>query len=599
MKYLELAETYEELEKNPSRLKKVEILSKFLNKLKNSKIPEAIYLIQGKAFPDYSEKEFGIFEKLTIKALSKSSGISDKEIISKWKRLGDLGLVAEEVIKNKKQNTLFSHNLTIKKVLENLRKLPELIGKGTVEQKLSLISELLTSSQSIEAKYIIRTLIGDLRIGVASGTIRDSIIESCFEPKSIKEKKELIEIVQKAYDKVNDLSIIFEKSIEGIKELEKIHLVPGHPIKLMLAQKADSIEDGFERCGKPCAFEYKYDGFRVIINKDESGKIKIFTRRLDEVTKQFPEIAEYVKENINAKSFILDSEAIGFDPKTKKYKPFEAISQRIKRKHNIDKLVKEIPVEINAFDIIYLNGKELIEEPFEKRTKLLRDLIKPEKYKFRYSHQLITDNKEEALEFYKSALKDNQEGVMIKNLNSPYQPGLRVGHMLKFKPSENELDLVITGAEYGKGKRVGNFSSFILSCKDENNGLLEIGKASTGLKEKSELGLSYEQLTKLLKPLIKKEEGRIVEVKPEIIVTIIYQNIQRSPTYNSGFALRFPRITNLRIDKSINDIATLKEINNDYVRNVENLTIYGEVVSEHPKKFPFKRKIADQTSTFK
>lgn len=563
MKYLELAEIYQELEKNPSRLNKVKILAEFLKKLIHNNTPETIYLLQGKAFPDYSEKEFGISEKSVIKVLSKSSGISDKEIISKWKKLGDLGLVGEEVIKNKKQNTLFSHELTTRKVLENLRKLPELTGKGTVEQKLSLISELLTSSNPIEAKYIIRTLIGDLRIGVAAGTIRDSIVESFFKPKSIQEKKELMNIVQNAYDKVNDLAIIFEKSSKGVKELNDTNLTVGHPIKLMLAQKAENIKDGFERCGKPCAFEYKYDGFRMLINKDEYGNIKIFTRKLDEVTNQFPEVVEYIKNNIKAKSFILDSEAIGFDPKTKKYKPFEAISQRIRRKYNIDKLIKELPIEIHAFDILYLNGKELINEAFEKRTELLRKLIKQEKYKFRCAHQLITDDEKKANEFYKSALKDNQEGVMIKNLKSPYKPGLRVGHMLKFKPSENELDLIITGAEYGKGKRVGNFSSFILSCKDDDDNLLEIGKAS-GLKEKAELGLSYEELTKLLKPLIKKEIGRLVYVKPEIVVTIVYQNIQKSPNYNSGFALRFPRITHLRIDKSIKDIATIKEIDHDY-----------------------------------
>ena len=566
MQYSEICEIYEALEKNHSRLKKIEILAEFLKKLRHSNISEAIYLLQGKVFPDYSQKEFGISEKSVIKVLSKSSGISDKEIISEWRKLGDLGQVSEKIMKNKKQDTLFSQVLTVKKVLENLKKLPELIGKGAVEKKLNLISELLTSAKSNEAKYIMRTLLGDLRIGVAEGTLRDAIVESCFKPKSMDEKKELMNIVQNAYDKVNDLVIIFEKSSKGINELNKIHLTVGHPIKLMLAQKAESIEDGFQRCGRPCAFEYKYDGFRMLINKDESGTIKIFTRKLDEVTNQFPEVIEYIKKNIKAKSFILDSEAIGFDPKTKKYKPFEAISQRIRRKYNIDKLIKDLPIEVNAFDLIYLNGKELITEPFEKRTKLLRKLIKQQKYKFRCAHQLITDDQKKADEFYKSALKDNQEGVMIKNLKSLYKPGLRVGHMLKLKPSENELDLVITGAEYGKGRRVGNFSSFILSCKDEDDNLLEIGKASTGLKEKTELGLSYEELTKLLSPLIKKEIGMVVYVKPEIVVTIVYQNIQRSPNYSSGFALRFPRITHLRIDKNIRDIATIKEIAKDYKR---------------------------------
>ena len=567
MKYKLLAETYHELENISSRLKKVEILADFLNKLKKSKVPEAIYLLQGKAFPDYSEKEFGISEKLALKALSKASGVSDTDLTHKWKKLGDIGLVAEEVMKNKKQNTLFSQELTTKKVLGNLQKLPELIGNGTQSQKLALVSELLTSAHSLEAKYIVRTLIGDLRIGVAAGTLRDSIVEQAFKPKSIEEKKKLAEIVQSAYDKATDIAVVFEKAQLGIKELRKIKLTPGHPIKLMLAQKAESVEDGFEKCGKPCAFEYKYDGFRMLMNKTEKGEIRIFTRRLDEVTKQFPEVVEYLRKHIKAKSFMLDGEAIGFDPKTKKYTPFEAVSQRIRRKHNIEEIIKKLPIEINAFDIIYLDGKSLIDEPFEKRTKILRKIIRPQKHKFRYSHQLITDDAKKAKAFYKEALKDNQEGVMIKNLEANYQPGLRVGHMLKLKPAENELDLVITSAEYGKGKHVGNFSSFTLSCKDDDGNLVEIGKASTGLKEKEELGLSYTELTNLLKPLVTREEGRIVTVKPKIVVSIIYQNIQRSPNYKSGFALRFPRIIRLRDDRSTVDIATTKEIAADYNRH--------------------------------
>ena len=564
MQYSQLCETYEDLEQNPSRLKKTEILSKFLKELKES---ETMYLLQGKAYPDYSEKEFGISEKLCIKALERASGISNKEIVQKWKELGDLGKVAENIISSKKQNTLFSHQLTIKKVLENLQKLPELQGKGTIDKKLALISELLTSASGIEAKYIIRTLLNQLRIGVASGTIRDAIVESCFGKLEITEKKQAAEIVQNAYDKATDFAEVFEKACRGFSSLKSVKLIPGKPIKAMLALKAESIEDGFKKAGKPAIFEYKYDGFRMMINKDDKGEIKIFTRRLDDVTKQFPEIVDYIKEHVKAKTFIIDSEAIGFDPKTKKYKPFEAVSQRIKRKHQIERLIKELPVEINAFDILYLDGKALIDEPFEKRTKLLRKLIKPYKYKIRCAYQLITSDAKKAEKFYKEALKDNQEGLMIKNPNSKYQPGARVGHMLKLKPAENELDLVITGAEYGKGKRAGAFATFTLSCLDEKtNQFKEIGKSS-GLKEKKELGLSFAELTKKLKPLITKEQGRTVNIKPKIVVAILYQNIQRSPTYNSSFALRFPRITKLRPDRSPKDVATLNEIEYDYKRH--------------------------------
>ena len=343
----------------------------------------------------------------------------------------------------------------------------------------------------------------------------------------------------------------------------------------MLALKAENIADGFERVkneqGK-VALEFKYDGFRMLINKDENNKIKIFTRRLDEVTTQFPEVVDYVKKNIKAKTFIIDSEAVGYDKKTKKYTSFQHISQRIKRKYDIDKLASELPVEINAFDILYLNGKSLIDTPFEERTKILRELIKIEKFKFTAAEQLITDNQKRAQEFYEKALKAGEEGIMFKNLNSPYKPGARVGHMLKLKPSEKELDVVITGAEYGEGKRAGWLSSFDIACYDEDSEkFLEIGKVSTGIKEKPSEesgGVSYEELTKLLKPLIIKEEGKHVKIKPKIVITIIFQEIQKSPTYESGFALRFPRFTRLRDkeDKPLKEISTLKDVKTDYDR---------------------------------
>jgi DNA ligase 1 len=575
MLYSDLVKIYEELEKNPSRLKKTQILSDFLKKIKHEKNKDIIYLLQGKAFPDYSEKEFGISEQLVIKALSKASGINSKDIVNKWRKIGDLGKVAEEVITKKKQNTLFSNKLTTQKVLDNLKKLPELTGKGAVERKMSLISELLTSTTGLEAKYIIRTLLSDLRIGVASGTIRDSIVWSCFgepyEDESNKEElKQITESVQQSYDKANDLALVFEKACTSLKSLHETELVPGKPIKVMLAPKAESLADGFERCKDEkgnIAVEYKYDGFRMLINKDDKGNIKIFTRRLDNVTKQFPDVVKYIKENIDAKTFILDSEAVGYDPKTKKYKPFQDISQRIRRKYDIERLEKELPVEVNVFDVLYYNGKSYIDEPFEKRSELVRKIIHQKKYHLQPAHQLITNSEKEAKKFFEQALKDNQEGIMIKNLKSPYKPGARVGHMLKYKPQDNEFDLVITKAEYGTGKRAGTLSSFTLSCRDEKtDNLLEIGKASTGLKEKEELGLSFTELTNLIKPIIILETGREVKIKPKIIVTVIYQNIQVSQSYESGFALRFPRITRLRHDKNIKDIATIDEIKRDFKR---------------------------------
>ncbi|PIN77460.1 DNA ligase [Candidatus Woesearchaeota archaeon CG10_big_fil_rev_8_21_14_0_10_34_12] len=558
MLYLELAQLYEKLEGTSKRLEKTEILQEFLKKLKHEKNKEVVYLLQGRVFPDYDERVIGISTQLAIKALSKATGVSSSEIVKKWKTGGDLGLVAEEIMKKKKQSALFLKKLMIGNVFGNLKKLPELVGKGAVDKKLGLISELFTSASPLETRYIMRTIIGDLRIGVGSGTLRDAIVWACFG----KEDKEAYSFVQGAYDRSTDFALIFESACKGKKSLEHIELVPGQPVKVMLAQKVSSIAEGFETVGKPAAFEFKYDGFRLLITKNKND-IKLFTRRLENVTKQFPDVVKYVKENIRGENFIVDSEAAGFDPKTKKYRPFQEISQRIRRKYDIEKLERELPVEINVFDLIYYNGKNLIKEEFEKRRKLLEKIIKVEKWKIRLAKQIITSDEKEAERFYKMAVAEGEEGIMIKNLKAPYKPGARVGYMVKMKPTANEFDLVIVKAGYGTGKRGGWLSSYTVAC-EKNGKLAEIGKVSTGLKEKTELGVSFEQLSKLLKPLIIGERGREVSVKPKIIVTVTYQNIQRSPTYESGFALRFPRFTALRPDKT--EIASLGDIETEYKR---------------------------------
>ncbi len=557
MLYSKLAELYENLGNTTKRLEKIEILSKFLEYL-SEKDKDILYLLNGEIYPTYDERKIGISNQLVIKAISKASGNSPDKVVQEWKKIGDLGKVAEKLINTKKQSTLFlKSHLTTDKVIENLRKLPELEGEGTIEKKLILITELLVSASPIEALYIVRTLLGDLRIGIQESTIRESLAKAFFNS-----DKESSKIIQEAIDHSNDLAKVFLISKKGkISEFDKISLEVGKPIKAMLAQKVKNIEEGFKAVGKPCAIEYKYDGFRLIIHKKDS-KIKLFTRKLENVTKQFPEAVEYIQKYVRGESFILDSEAIGYNKKTKEYTPFQAISQRIRRKYNIEKIREELPIEINVFDILYYNGKSLIKEPFEKRTQLIRKIIKETPYKIVSSKQIITDNLNKAEEFYKKALKDNQEGIMMKNLSTAYQPGNRVGHMLKVKPSEKDLDLVITGAEYGTGKRSGWLSSFILSCMGkEEQEFLEIGRVGTGIKEKDEQeGVSFNELNDLLKPLIIKEQGKDVKIKPKIVVAVTYQEIQESPNYSSGWALRFPRITSLRPDKHLSEIASLQEI---------------------------------------
>ena len=568
MIYLKLAELYEELSSTTKRLEKIDILSKFLKHLSESD-RDVMYLLLGDIYPEYDERKIGISSQLAIKAISKATGIDSKKVVREWKEIGDLGKVAEVLIAKRKQVTLHRHILTTEKVLENLRKLPELEGKGTVSKKLSLITELLTSANPIEALYLVRTLIGDLRIGVKESTIRESLAAAFFKRDSKTEKN-----IQSAIDKSNDLAIVFDIAKKGILEdFKKVHLQVGKPIKVMLAQKVKSLKGGFEKVGKPCAIEYKYDGFRMLIHKN-GKEIILFTRSLENVTTQFPEVIDYIKKYAKGDSFILDSEAVGFDRKTKEYKPFQSISQRIRRKYHIDKLQKELPIEINVFDLLYYNGKSLLDEPFEKRTALIKKIIRNHPYKIIQAKQMITGNEKRAKEFYKKSLKDNQEGVMMKNLKREYQPGSRVGHMLKIKPEERDLDLVITGGIYGTGKRSGWLSSFILSCRDKKGEFFEIGKMGTGIKEKAEMGISFKELTDKLKPYITKEKGKSVKIKPKIVIAVTYQEIQKSPNYNSGFALRFPRFTALRPDKPLSEITTLEEIKKDFEHQKRNWT-YG------------------------
>ncbi len=565
MRYKKLAELYEKASGTTKRLEKIKILADFLKDLKESD-KEVLYLLLGDIYPEFDERKIGISNQLTIKAISKATGTEKEKVVHEWKTIGDLGKVAEKLTQHKKQSTLHSHILTTEKVLENLRKLPELEGKGTVNKKISLITELLTSATPIEALYLVRTLIGDLRIGIKESTVREAMASAFF-----KGNKKAAKEIQDAIDKANDLAEVFiSVKKRRLKDLEKISMEIGKPVKVMLAQKAKTIKEGFEKVGKPCAIEYKYDGFRLLIHKKDD-KVILFTRRLENVTKQFPEVIDYIKKYVKGKSFILDSEAVGFDRKTKEYKPFQSVSQRIKRKYDIDKLVEKLPVEINVFDILYYNGKSLLNEPFRKRTELIKKIIKNHPYKIIHAKQIITGDEKRAKAFYKKALIDNQEGVMMKKLDAFYQPGSRVGHMLKIKPEERDFDLVIVGAEYGKGKRAGWLSSFVLACKGKKKGeYLEIGKVGTGIKEKKELGISFDELTKKLTPLIIKEKGKNVKIKPKIVVAVTYQEIQKSPNYSSGFALRFPRFTALRPDKGPGDITTIKEVEKDFKKQKRN-----------------------------
>ncbi|MBW3015455.1 ATP-dependent DNA ligase [Candidatus Woesearchaeota archaeon] len=581
MKFLNLAELFNKLESTSKRLEKTHYISEFIKTVEDSDLDMVMLLLQARIFPDWDDTKVGVAARMLLKAINIATGIDFKDVEEEWKSTGDLGLAAENLIARKKQATLFSQDLSISKVFSNLTKLAKLEGSGTVDKKVKLISELLTSAKPLEARYIVRTLIEELRIGAGEGSLRDSIVWAylmpyiVYDPESNtlalddeqrKQYNDYTSIAQEALDITNDFAIVAKTARhDRLDGLKRVNLEPGHPIKVMLCNKAKDIEDSFKKCGDKVAIENKLDGFRMQIHKF-NGAVKIFTRRLEDVTKQFPEVVDYVNQFITGESFIIDSEAIGFDPLTNRYLPFQNISQRIRRKYDVHELAKKLPVELNIFDILYYGDVNMLKMPLLERRAFIEKVVKQEQWKIKLVKNIVTDDKQAALDFYKESLADGFEGVIVKNIDAPYRPGKRVEGWVKIKPVMQELDLVIVGADFGHGKRSDWFSSFTLACRDEDTGeFMEIGKLGTGFKEKEDTeGLTFSQLTEMLKPLIIAESSTSVRLKPEIVIEVHYEEIQKSPTYGSGFALRFPRLSRLREDRRATEISTLQFINSLY-----------------------------------
>ena len=543
MKYSELVGYYKRLEGTAKKLEKRDILAELYAKC-GKDLNEVVLLSMGVVFPA-GEKELGIAKEIVKRVIAKTYGIDEKNMIEKFKETGDLGVAAEFFSAGRKQKMLAAKELVIYHVFENLRKLPDISGHGSQERKIALVSELLSLAKPEEARYIVRTIIGGMRIGVAAGIARDAIAKA-FN----KDAKE----VERLFDVTGDYGKVAELARKGAMKAE-IELF--RPVRVMLADRAPDLETALKEFENP-ALETKYDGFRVAVHKD-GNNIKVFSRRLEDVTDQFPDIAQWSRENIRARSCIAEGETLAIG-KDEKPRPFQELSRRIQRKYGIEKVVKEIPVQVNLFDLVYFNGESWMEKPLKERWKKLKEIIKETKL-FGLAGHIETKDFEKANEFYRHALNIGQEGVIVKNMDAHYQPGRRVGFWLKVKPVMEPLDLVVAGAEGGEGKRANYLGSFILAARSGNE-FLDTGRMASGLIEKEgEKNLpTMKELTKRLKKLITSEEGKIARVKPEIVVEVAYEEIQHSPKYPTGFALRFPRILRIRDDKSPKDANTVKDI---------------------------------------
>jgi len=553
MEYSELAEIYEKLESTPSKHGKRDILAELFKSTDEDTLGKIVLLVTGKVFPTVSDEDLGIANNMIKRAIAKSTGHSEKEVTEMFRDTGDLGLVSEELVKKKKQSTLMKKKLLVDQVFDRLKKLASTTGTRSQERKLNLISELISAATPKEARYITRTALGTLRIGVAEGTVRDAISKAFDVDKNN---------VEHAWNMNPDYSEIVKiAKNEGDKGLEKVGIEVGTSIQVILAEKATDLKSAINKFEKPI-IEIKYDGARIQIHKD-GNSIRIFTRRLEDVTEQFPDIVNLVKKGIESdvKTCVLDGEMVAINRDTKRPLAFQTLSQRIQRKHDIEKMVEDIPVQVNLFDVLYVNGESMLDMPLRKRREKLEKIIKNVGNYFILSEKLITKDYEKAKEFYEEALKKGHEGVMVKNLDSKYQPGKRVGYWLKVKPIMEPLDLVIVGADWGTGKRANWLSSFMLACRDPDKGnFLSCGMMGTGLSDDK-----FKDMTIKLKPLIREEKGRHVEIEPKIIVEVSYEEIQKSPKYKSGYALRFPRMKRERTsDKSLEDVDTVTRLKRLY-----------------------------------
>ena len=591
MKFCQLAQYFSRIEKTTSRLKITEILAELFEKLNAQEAEKTAYLIQGRVAPLYEKIEFGTAEKMIVKAVCLALSLEKNYFEKEFKKIGDLG---EAVEKFKTEIHSFEEKeLTVLQVYEKLYQLATASGEGSQEVKLNILSALIRQLDPLSAKYIVRIPAGVLRLGFSDMTVLDAFSWM------LKKDKSLRPFIEKAYHVRPNLGfiakVVKEKGVEGIKKIKpKIFT----PILMMRAERLSTGEEIIKKIGK-CAVENKYDGFRLQCHykKINGGKVLLYSRNLEDVTFMYPDIVEGIKKNIKANEAILEGEAIGFNPVSGEFLPFQETVQR-KRKYEVEKKAKEIPLKLFVFEILYLDGEDYLNTPFLKRREKLTFIIKSSSDVFKdtvvIAPQVITENGQEIELLFEEAISQGLEGIVAKKLDGIYQPGARGWNWIKFKRSysskiEDTIDCLVMGYDLGKGKRAGfGIGAFLVGVFDEEEDqYLTVAKIGTGLSDEEwkELKIKSAKFKTEKKPnnyLVDKTMECDVWLFPSIVVEIRADEITRSPVHTAGrkmklsktgsalavdipgFALRFPRLERFRDDKKPDEVTTLKEIERLY-----------------------------------
>jgi DNA ligase-1 len=558
MEYAELVETYRRIEATASTDEKTAVLASALEDAATDELPTLLPLFRGRVGPAHEGVDLGISSSLTARAIAKATGVDSEEIEAVWRETGDLGDAAADAVANRTQRTLFGRDLTVPFVYETLRELAEYEGEGSQQQRIDAVAELLASAEPEEARYVVRTVLGHLRIGIGEGTVRDAIARAYLDETAT-------ESVERAYQLTNDYPLVARTAREeGEAGLRDLDVELFRPLQVMLADTADTVEDGIDAIADgdhDVLAEYKYDGIRVQLHED-GGTVRAYTRRLEEVTEEFPDVVENVRTHVTAESCILEGEVVGYNPETGELAPFQELSTRVKRKHGIEEAVERTPVVVYLFDLLYLDGESLLDRPLGERLDRLESVLDPEPWAVELAQHTWFDPRTTApaRELYEDALAAGHEGLMLKNLEASYRAGRRVGYMLKVKPTMEPLDVVVTRAKYSEGRRRNQLGRLYLACRDaETDELREVGRLATGYTDEQ-----LAVLTERLEPLITETDGRDVAVRPEVVLEVEYEEIQSSPTYDSGYALRFPRFVRRREELSVADVDTLDRVTQLY-----------------------------------
>jgi DNA ligase-1 len=557
MEYAAVVEVYQQLERTDADLEQVELLADCLASASSETLPMLVGTVRGKVFEPWEEADLGVSSSLTLDAIETATGRSADEIEAVWREEGDLGDAAAWAVEHATQQSLGTASLSLSRVYETLRGLAAFEGEGSQQRKVGEVAGLLADADPAEARYVARTALGHMRLGVGDGTVRDAIAAAFLD-----DAGDAASAVERAHQVTTDYRLVAETAREAGREgLAALDIELGRPVRSMLAKKAEGLEAGVTAVADDpddVLLEYKYDGARVQIHHDH-GDVWIYTRRLVDVTAQFPEVVEAVEQGVTAERCLLDGELVGHDPETGAPVPFQEFSRRIKRTYDIAELAAEIPATLYLFDAISVSGNALVEQPLRERLARLDGAFDPDPGAFERATSRRYDGTAGARSFYQDALSAGHEGVMVKNLAAAYQPGDRVGYMAKVKPVMEPLDLVVTRAQWSEGRRSDYLGRLFVGCRDGDGGFAEVGRLSTGFTDEE-----LAALTETLTDCIVAEDGRQVDVRPAVVLEVEYEEIQVSPEYDSGYALRFPRFLDVREDCAPTDADRLARVERLY-----------------------------------